>query len=294
VPLQQESAAAETAASEQSQQIGDDVIEETDLDETEKAKETSPHVLEESITLERPHHIDEELNSSLYDPINAPPLEEPSPNAPMELYPTLPGLDLCIQPEPTAPEAPAEPFLDEELLKEITPMDDAQLSTLYYNDEVAALPEIVSEFMEGQKALLNHPLAELLSTYMKARTKLIAACLEMQQLIDEAKSKQEASWCPGEGFYRETGKCLDNVTVSVQHSYPTAELNEETLSALGRNLSNVRSVLNENISLYAYKAEVLRLQVNTWQNCPVVQMNVFYLRLSSYFKKRCFILPIFR
>jgi len=183
-----------------------------------------------------------------------------SPSAPLELYPTLSEVEASC-PEPTAPEAPAEPFLNEELLQEIQPMNDAQLSTLYHNHEVAATAEFVSEFIESQKGVQSHPLYELLSSYLRARTKLLSGRMELEQMVDEAGVKQEAIWTHGETVVREIGKCQDGATVTVQHTYPTSEMSRDALSGLGRNLAAVRSVLNENLSLYAYRAEVLRLQV---------------------------------
>ncbi|XP_059479588.1 ectopic P granules protein 5 homolog [Neocloeon triangulifer] len=202
-----------------------------------------------------------------------------SPTAPAQLYPFLPVEDLL--PEPTAPEAPPEPFLNEELLREVTPMNDAQLSTLYHNYEVAMTKEFVSEFYETQKGLQSHPLYELLSSYLRARTKLLSGQMELDQMTNEARAKQDSIWTPGETVVRESGKCLDGNNVFVSHTYPTAEMSQEGLNALGRSLSSIRSVLNENISLHAYRAEVLRLQIeqllqetlilyaNVPQNSPV-------------------------
>lgn len=217
--------------------------------------------LEESITvesspMERQFHEDLCLNS--YDATS---LSSPvSPSAPLELYPTLTEM-MSLRPDPTAPEAPPEPFLNEELLQEICPMDDTQLSTLYRNLEIAETREFVSEFFESQKGLQRHPLYELLSSYMRARTKLLSGRMELEQMVDDAAVKQENIWTQGEAIVRETGKCTDGVSVAIQHSYPTAEMSEEELSSLGSNLSSVRSILNENLSLHAYRAEVLRLQV---------------------------------
>jgi hypothetical protein len=228
--------------------------------------------LEESITVEsspmerrfQELHLNSYEATSLSTPV--------SPSAPLELYPTLTEM-MSIPPEPTAPEAPAEPFLSEELLREICPMNDEQLSTLYQNHEVAATKEFVSEFFESQKGLQSHPLYELLSLYMSARTKLLSARMELEQMVDDAGLKQEMIWTQGEAIVRETGKCADGVSVAVQHSYPTAEMSEEELSGLGRNLSTVRSILNENLSLHAYRAEVLRLQVKLTKKKLVEHFN---------------------
>jgi hypothetical protein len=222
--------------------------------------EAAASELEESITV-MSSPVERRFQELMLNSFEATNLSTPaSPSAPLELYPTLTEM-MSIRPEPTAPEAPAEPFLNEELLREICPMNDDQLSTLYQNHEVKATKEFVSEFFESQKGLQSHPLYELLSLYMSARTKLLSGRMELEQMVDDAGVKQESIWTQGEAIVRETGKCADGVSVAVQHSYPTAEMSEEELSSLGRNLSTVRSILNENLSLHAYRAEVLRLQV---------------------------------
>ncbi|XP_065333691.1 ectopic P granules protein 5 homolog [Cloeon dipterum] len=182
-------------------------------------------------------------------------------SAPMSLYPSLPMEQDLLFPEPTAPEAPPEPFLNDELLKEVVPLNEAQLSALYFNHEIAMTQEFVAEFHETQKGLQSHPLYDLLSSYLQMRTRLLSGQMELEQLTSEAKAKQETIWTPGEAIVTEKGKCMDGVSVSVSHTFPTADMNQEELGVLNRNLSSIRGLLNESLSLFAYRAEVLRLQV---------------------------------
>jgi hypothetical protein len=152
-------------------------------------------------------------------------------------------------------------YLNNEVLIAIKPFTETQLAALYYNHEIDFSKEYVKEFVESQKSLQNYKFYEIISTYLRARNKLIATQLEVDNLRKECRTQEEQIWSISDTVVNESGKCQDGNTVSVVHKYPVASMNRQSLTLLGRSLTSVRDLLSEVFTLHAYSCEVLRLQI---------------------------------
>ncbi|KAF4516976.1 hypothetical protein B566_EDAN005578 [Ephemera danica] len=152
-------------------------------------------------------------------------------------------------------------YLDDQVLRAIKPFTETQLAALYYNHEIDFAKEYVKEFVESQKSLQSHKFYEILSTYLRCRSRLIASQLDVDNLAKECKVQEQQIWSIEEAVVTESGKCQDGNAVSVSHKYPVASMNRQSLSQLGRSLASIRDLANEVFTLHAYSAEVLRLQI---------------------------------
>ncbi|XP_014203959.1 ectopic P granules protein 5 homolog isoform X2 [Copidosoma floridanum] len=149
--------------------------------------------------------------------------------------------------------------------KVVKPFSEAQLAALYSNQELNVVEAFVNEFVEVQlrsHALRQqHKLHELLMNYLRVRNHLIINSHELENLKKACKETQKQLWCLDKATITETGECQDGNPVSATHEYSIAQFNQQTLSALSRNLSAIKESLHNIHALYCYEAETLRLQI---------------------------------
>ncbi|XP_012284320.1 ectopic P granules protein 5 homolog isoform X2 [Orussus abietinus] len=149
--------------------------------------------------------------------------------------------------------------------REIEPFTDAQLASLYSNQELALADSFITEFVEAQlrsnAIRQQHRLHELLMNYLRVRNHLIYNSHDLDRLKKNCKEIQKQLWCLDKATITESGECQDGNPVSATHEYTIALFNQQTLLALSRNLSSIKDLLHNTQSLYCYEAEVLRLQI---------------------------------
>ncbi|XP_069674865.1 ectopic P granules protein 5 homolog isoform X3 [Periplaneta americana] len=162
-----------------------------------------------------------------------------------------------------------------DVVDEIRPFTEAQLSSLYSNRELEMNAEFVSEFVENhlRDGRQQHRLYELLVSYFRARNRLIVNALELEALKKECEEHQNNLWMVETTMVSESGECQDGNPVSASHEYKVSRFSKITLSNLTRSLASIKELVNEVYSLNSYSSEVLRLQIEHYvqsvaYSCP--------------------------
>lgn len=149
--------------------------------------------------------------------------------------------------------------------KEIIPFTESQLTSLYFNQELAWIDMFISEFAEIQlrsnAIRQQHRLHELLMNYLRVRNNLIINSHELEILKKSCREMQKQLWCLDKACIKETGECQDGNPVVATHEYYIARFNQQTLAALTRNLSTIKDLLHNTQALYCYEAEMLKFQI---------------------------------
>ncbi|XP_024941283.1 ectopic P granules protein 5 homolog isoform X2 [Cephus cinctus] len=149
--------------------------------------------------------------------------------------------------------------------KDVRPFTETQLTALYTNQELALSNLFITEFVETQlrsSALRQqHRLYELLMNYLRVRNHLIINSHELESLKRICKETQKQLWCLDKASITETGECQDGNPVNATHEYSIAHFNQQTLSALSRNLSSIKDLLHNTQALYCYEAEMLKIHI---------------------------------
>lgn len=163
----------------------------------------------------------------------------------------------------------------EAVVDEIRPFTEAQLSSLYSNQELEVNAEFVSEFVENhlRDGRQQHRLYELLVSYFRARNRLIVNSMDLEALKKECKEHQNHLWMVETSVVSESGECQDGNPVSASHEYKVSQFSKMALSSLTRSLSSIKELVNEVHSLNSYSSEVLRLQIEHYiqsvaYSCP--------------------------
>lgn len=96
---------------------------------------------------------------------------------------------------------------DTEVLKAFTL---SQLAALYQNQELEAVGDFVTDFIEIELRrgdIVSHPLYELLSSYQRARAKLSVNTTESVALRQECQEQQSELWTLERCLITESGEC---------------------------------------------------------------------------------------
>jgi hypothetical protein len=160
----------------------------------------------------------------------------------------------------------------------IRPYTETQLAALYTNSELEVLEKLTSQYVENELkgfVIKQHPLYELLSTYLQVLTKITGNCLELDQFRKEYHDQLAMMWTTDTATVTGRGECLDGSTVTATHSYQKATFHRSVVQSIIRILGLVHKLIYENHSLYGYMAEDLRLQIELYiqtaiNNCMTV------------------------
>ncbi|XP_063908736.1 ectopic P granules protein 5 homolog [Zophobas morio] len=149
----------------------------------------------------------------------------------------------------------------------IKPYTESQLAALYTNSELEMLEQFTSQYVEAELkglAAKQHPLYELLASYLQVRGKITGNSLELDQLRKEYHDLQSMLWTTDTATVTGRGECLDGSNVTATHSYQKATFHRSVFQSIVRILGLVRKLTYENHTLYAYTAEDLRLQIELY------------------------------
>lgn len=193
-------------------------------------------------------------------------LEESTPTAPV-----IEGVlsrAVTISPEPQLCEVLTTKFETElsiNATKNLIPFTEAQLATLYSNEELNLVEPFVNDFVESQLrshlVCQEHRLHDLLMRYLRVRNHLMANFQELEQLKKSCKETQKQLWCLDKAWITESGECQDGNPVSATHEYSVAHFNQQNLTALSRGLSAIKESLHQVQALHCYESETLRLHI---------------------------------
>uniref|UniRef100_A0AAV2MR95 Ectopic P granules protein 5 homolog n=1 Tax=Knipowitschia caucasica TaxID=637954 RepID=A0AAV2MR95_KNICA len=107
----------------------------------------------------------------------------------------------------------------------------------------------------------NHELTELLQNYWRCRRQLTQSHAQLHTLSSDCKSTQNRLWTFRDEQLTLQGVCADQAKVCGYHRFQQADLNENVLIELKRQLENRRELLHQKVALHAYTALLSRLQV---------------------------------
>lgn len=107
----------------------------------------------------------------------------------------------------------------------------------------------------------QHPLYELLASYLRMKEKLTGNSLELYQTRKDYRNLQSELWSIETASVSGRGECQDGNFVSASHSYNRSVFHRSILQSVIRLLGNIQKLVYENRTLYAFSAEELKLQV---------------------------------
>ncbi|KAK6177743.1 hypothetical protein SNE40_015786 [Patella caerulea] len=156
------------------------------------------------------------------------------------------------------------------------PMTFEQLQQLYYNPQLVQSTAFIDQFVMNEGKKESHPFHEILLNYFRARKNLLSAEENVKLLQNEYSQLQEDMWILTSHTVIAQGMCGDKAKVSTVHSYQQGELSKEALNNMSTTLQTIRDEIIEKISLYAYSAQLSRLQVesylyNLFLTCPALR-----------------------
>ena len=158
--------------------------------------------------------------------------------------------------------------------KTVKPFTEAQLASLYSNQELNVVEAFVNEFVESQlrshAIRQQHKLHELLMSYLRVRNHLIVNGQKLESLKKVCKETQKQLWCLNKATITESGECQDGNPVNATHEYSTAHFNQQALTSLTRNLADIKESIHNIQALYCYEAETLKLKIEHY-----VQVSMF-------------------
>ncbi|GFO21233.1 ectopic p granules protein 5 homolog [Plakobranchus ocellatus] len=149
----------------------------------------------------------------------------------------------------------------------------SELLTLYHNPELIRNDAFVENFVQNEMKKNGHEFVEILLNYFRARHQLIGVEEDIRELQKKYAELQEMWWIIHTKNTVATGQCSDRSNVSVTHQYFQRELNKEAVEATSKTLQNIRDNIATNLCLYAYTAQLSKLQVesyihNLYTDCP--------------------------
>ncbi|CAG5120166.1 unnamed protein product, partial [Candidula unifasciata] len=158
----------------------------------------------------------------------------------------------------------------------LAPMTLHELLSLYYNPELAYNNTFVDEFIQKEVRKENHEFAEILLNYFRARHKFQSAEEDIKTLQKDYSALQKEVWITHIKSITIQGQCSDQVKVHKAHTYEQCELNADAVAKVNSVLDNIRKHIAETLSLYAYSAQMSKLQVESYifdlyMSCPVLR-----------------------
>ncbi|XP_028134145.1 ectopic P granules protein 5 homolog isoform X1 [Diabrotica virgifera virgifera] len=150
---------------------------------------------------------------------------------------------------------------------EMKPYTETQLNSLYYNQELETLEEFIEQYVNAELkglAIKQHPLYELLTSYLRVQEKITGNTLELDQIRKEYKTLQNDLWTIETATVVGRGECQDGSVVSATHSYNKSIFHRSVFQSIVRILGNVQTLTYENHTLYSYSAEDLRIQIESY------------------------------
>lgn len=141
---------------------------------------------------------------------------------------------------------------------------EQQLSSLYRNEELQLLKQFTDQFIEAElrgATAKQHLLYDLLTNYLKSRSKIIGINLEIEQLRKEYGEKHSLLWNLESSVISGRGECQDGTTVMATHTYTRATFQRNLYQNIVKTLTSICTLANESHTLYSYSAEVIKLQV---------------------------------
>ncbi|CAG9829221.1 unnamed protein product [Diabrotica balteata] len=154
-----------------------------------------------------------------------------------------------------------------EVHTEMKPYTETQLSALYYNQELETLEEFIEQYVNAELkglAIKQHPLYELLTSYLRVQEKITGNTLELDQIRKEYKTLQNDLWTIETATVTGRGECQDGSVVSAAHRYNKSIFHRSVFQSIVRILGNVQNLTYENHTLYSFSAEDLRIQIESY------------------------------
>lgn len=264
IDIAQELSCAASEEQLQSAQVIECVVEEEDKVISYPKLETAPQA--EDVVQPETYRIDLDSINQFVEEVEK-----------QSLVSAPPEQDVIFQPIQKIPEIQcvAPQILQLELEIEIVPFNDKQLHELYQNSESIALKQFNLDFLESELkgiSVKQHPLYELLATYLQERREVVKDTLQLEQTRKECGEAQEDLWTLSSSVVSGRGECSDGNVVTATHTFTKASFHRSTFQSVSRTLSNIRHIANESLTLHAYATEISKLNIdfyiqNVTNNC---------------------------
>lgn len=155
----------------------------------------------------------------------------------------------------------------------IKPYSEVQLLALYNNVFLDEKEQIITDFLEHEKNIMQNKFHEILLNYLRARTNLVGTEKQIKMTMEQYKKHKEEIWTFEEHTLNEEGTCEDDQLISVTCTHETASYQPIIAKHIGKQLKQVRESIFESHSLHIYTAEISKLQVENYlqhviQSCP--------------------------
>ncbi|XP_014245821.1 ectopic P granules protein 5 homolog [Cimex lectularius] len=165
--------------------------------------------------------------------------------------------------------------------QELPSFTEAQLLSLYINNEVGRCNNYIESFIDGELRggiALRHPLYDLLANYVKFREKQFSNSKEVETLIQDSKNIQQQLWILNITKITESGECQDGNPVEASHEYQIGSFNTDVLAKLVTNLATIREKVHEQHALFTYSVQITKLEIDSYvqkiaQKFPNIQSN---------------------
>ncbi|XP_022249483.1 ectopic P granules protein 5 homolog isoform X2 [Limulus polyphemus] len=158
------------------------------------------------------------------------------------------------------------PHLTEEVkeLEYIRPYTESQLLCFYQNLELQKNDAFIEDFIQSNRNVECHEFYELLLGYFRARCNLINTSEEVSELQKKYGHQRERLWSMIHETASRKGQCADKKNVTGVHSFVSAKYNSDVGAAVEEILRELRETIQEIYTLYAYSAQMSRIQVDSY------------------------------
>ncbi|XP_035829150.1 ectopic P granules protein 5 homolog isoform X2 [Aplysia californica] len=151
-----------------------------------------------------------------------------------------------------------------------------ELLALYYNPQLAYNARFIDDFVQRESKKDSHEFLEILSNYFRTRHQLVSVEEDIHSLQKNYSGLQKELWQFQMKTITVQGQCADQAKVTINHSYEQCLLNDEAVNKMGYTLETIRSQITDNLSLFAYSAQISALQVESYihdlyVSCPIIR-----------------------
>lgn len=152
-------------------------------------------------------------------------------------------------------------------------MSIEQLQTLYYNPELQINSQFIEQFVQNEEKRSSHEFHEILMNYRRSRKSLRSVEEDLKSLRQNYEQVQAELWVITSKTVAVEGQCADGSKVNKVHTYEQCELNRDALANMTSTLLSIRNEMQGDLALFAYSAQMSRLQVESYlhqlfMSCP--------------------------
>lgn len=146
----------------------------------------------------------------------------------------------------------------------LEPFNEDELKQFYDNPELKLAEQFQDQFIEAElnsKVLVTHILYDLLMKYSKYRSCIKTIDFDLVNCMKECKSKQSVAWEVKENTITRKSKCGDGELLQTYQIYQIAELNENVVNNLLKELQKLLSLgfydyTNNSFQYIAFKIQI--------------------------------------